>query len=273
MNKKLLALYSKIFSVKNSRYVNRFVSAAPIFESGRATISNEAEQKAINNLNQGIENFKKMLDKYPFIKEINETIYIIVGDLDDLKFTVDVSSGKASVEIGWNLKKKPTLVLPLHSSNLEKLNEVTADGDLSLSDAYRFIRGLFIPFLKSLYQGDYSNLPKDKSYLKLDNFIHVEVINDLGIEVDGFPGLAQATVVNVDGQWLIFEGLQGDPDIKYSMDIKQALEFAYLIRLKIAQMAPSSDMTQLMPFVKKYNELKDKVTVYERKWHNVEELN
>ena len=100
----------------------------------------------------------------------------------------------------------------------------------------------------------------------------MEVFNENGVEVDGFPGPAQATVVNVDGQWLIFEGFQGDPDIKYSMNIKQGLEFAYLIKVRILKRAPTVNIAELLPDLKKYNDLKEKVTVYEREWHNVEEL-
>ena len=194
---------------------------------------------------------------------------MVVKDLNGLKFTIDLNNGNINIGIGWHANKKHTLVLPLYKHNIEHLKEITQKGDLTFPDIYRFIRVLFIPFLKSLYQADYSNLPKDKSYMQLDNFIHVEVVPDQNIEVEGFPGPARATVVNVDGQWLVFEGFQGDPDIKYSMNIKQALEFAYLVKVKILQHAPDTDIIHLMPVIKKYNDLKKVVQVYERKWHNI----
>lgn len=268
----ILSVYAKLFSIKNSRYVNRFVLIEEKYDNGKEEISDEKEQKALDNLKEGINNLAKLKEKYPFIKEIKETIFIEVKDLNNLKFTVEAESGEANIKVGWDNSKRPTLVLPIFTANLQKLKEITADNEISLDDVYRFIRGMIVPFLKSLYQADYSNLPKDKSYMKLDNFIHVEVRNESGVEVEGFPGPAQATVVNVDGQWLVMEGLHGDPDLKYSMNIKQALEFVYLIKLKILKLAPSSDIKELLPYLEKYNKLKDEVTVYERKWHNVEEL-
>ena len=272
MSNAILSIYSKLFSIKNKRFVNRFVLSHQKYDSGRKTISNNREQEALNNLKDGIANIHKMTDKYPVIKELRETIFMVIKDLDDLKLTLEVVDGDAKVTVGWDVSNKSIMILPLYSINLKNLKEITADRDISLDDVYRFTRVLFIPFLKSLYQADYSNLPKDKSYMQLDNFIHVEVFNENGLEVDGFPGPAQATVVNVDGQWLIFEGLQGDPDIKYSMNIKQGLEFAYLIKVRILNRATTASFTELLPEIKKYNDLKNKVTVYERKWHNVKEL-
>ena len=272
MSNAILSLYSKLFSLRNSRYVNRFVLPPKKYEPGRNKIMNEKEQEALDNLKAGITNIHGMVEKYPVIKELKETIFMVVEDLDNLKFTLEVENGDANVTMGWDASKKPTMILPLYSINLGNLKKMTADNEVGLDDIYRFTRVLFIPFLKSLYQADHSNLPKDKSYMQLDNLIHVEVFNENGVEVDGFPGPAQATVVNVDGQWLIFEGFQGDPDIKYSMNIKQGLEFAYLIKVRILKRAPTVNINELLPDLKKYNDLKKKVAVYERKWHNVEEL-
>ena len=253
--------------------MNTFVPVKEKLTRGRTKIETKSEEAAYDNLVAAGKNIEKMVAKYPIIKELNEVLFIRVLDLNDFKLTGNLTNGKALATIGWDLNKKPSFVLPLYSKNLQNVKEVTQDLDLSLKDVYRITRVLFIPFLKGLYQGDYSNTPEDKSYLQLDNFIHVEVKDDEGVEVDGFPGPAQATVVNVDGQWLIFEGLYGDPDIKYSMDIKQALQFAYLVRVKLLQADPNSSWNDLKPTVDKYNKLKKEVTAYERGWHTAEEYN
>lgn len=271
-NNLILTLYSKLFSIKNTRYVSRFALVKEEFDPGRSKLQSKEEEKILNSLEQSRENLIKILHKYPVIKELKETIFMVVKDSNDLKFTIDINNGDITINVGWHIHKKHTLILPLYKQNIENLKEVTSKGDLFLDDIYRFVRVLFIPFLKGLYQADYSNLPKDKSYMQLDNFLHVEVIPEHNIEVEKFPGPARATVVNVDGQWLVFEGFQGDPDIKYSMNIKQALEFAYLLKVKILQHAKDTDIIHLMPVINKYNDLKKVVQVYERKWHSIEEL-
>ncbi|OQX51051.1 hypothetical protein B5M47_02025 [candidate division CPR3 bacterium 4484_211] len=267
----LLGSLAKLFSFTNSRYVNRFVPVKWEYSCGRLAINTSEERRAVDDLKAAIENIKGMEEKYPFLNELEEVLFIVVRDLDDFRLTVCVHNGDAEVTVGWNCDKRPSFILPLFSQNLRNLREVTADGDIDLKEAYRIVRVLFIPFLKGLYQGDYSHLPKDKAYLNLDNFIQVEVFNEEKVEVEGFPGPARATVVNVDGQWLVFEGFQGDPDVRYSMNMKQALEFAYLIRVKMAK-KDIKDFWALRKYVDRYNRLKEEVKTYERKWHNVSDL-
>ena len=263
----------KGYSAANKRYVNRFLAVSNPIKPGRSTVETEAEKKAYLELQESADHYKKAVEKYPIIKEIKETLCLIVKDLDDLQFIIEIADGEAHVSVRSNKDKQPTFIIPLYAKNISNLKATLADDSIDMSEVYRYIRVLFIPFLRGLYQTDYSYLPKDKSYMQLDNFIHVEVKPDTDIEVDGFPGPAQAPVVNVDGQWLIFEGFQGDPDVKYSMNVIQALEFAYLIRVKLIQADPSiGSWSKLTPIVDQYNELKKKVLVYERKWHNVEEL-
>lgn len=272
LNNLILNIFSKVSSIKNTRYVRRFVIVKEEFESGRNNLQSKEEEKIFKDLEHCKDSLIKIIHKYPVIKELKETIFMVVKDMNNLKFTIYINNGDIKVNIGWHIHKKHTLILPLYKHNIEHLKEITSKGELNLDDIYRFVRVLFIPFLKSLYQADYSNLPKDKSYMQLDNFIHVEVVPDHNIEIEGFPGPAKATVVNVDGQWLIFEGFQGNPDIKYSMNIKQALEFAYLLKVKILQHASDTDIIHLMPIINRYNDLKKIVQVYERKWHSIEEL-
>lgn len=263
-------LFSKAKSLGNTRYVNRFVAVKPKYDAGRSNTQNEQEEELISAIKMTVNNFENMVNKYPIIGELKEVLYVVIKDFNDFKFTVDIANGKGSVSVGWDLSKEPSFVLPLLSQNIKNLLKVSQDGVIDMNEVYRIIRGLFIPFLKGLYQKDYSHLPKDKAYLELDNFLQVEVVNENNIEVEGFAGNAQATVVNVDGQWLIFEGFQGDPDIKFSMTVMDALKFAYLIRIKIMQAEKVG--FDLASVVKEYNELKKKVTVYERSWHSVEEL-
>lgn len=271
MSNIFLSPFAKLFSLVSSRYVNTFIPVKEDLTEGRTKINTKQEQEAYDNLVSTGKNIEKMLGKYPVIKELNEVLFIKVADLDDFKITGILNKGKTTASVGWDMSKKPNFVLPLYAKNLQNVYEITKDLDLSLDDIYRITRVLFTPFLNGLYRGDYSHLPKDKSYMQLDNFIQVEVKNERGIEVEGFLGPARATVVNVDGQWLIFEGWHGDPDIRYSMDIKQALEFAYLIRVKLMQADPKSSWFDLKLTVDKYNDLKKEVTVYERDWHTIEE--
>jgi len=51
------------------------------------------------------------------------------------------------------------------------------------------------------------------------------------------------------------------------MNIEDAFMFGYLIRVKLV----NSSIAEMPKYVTAYTDLKRKVTVYERKWHNVDE--
>lgn len=264
-------LLAKIYSSTTSRYVNTFVPINRDLESGKKDL-NEDEQHVYEMLKDAVSNLEKIIENHPVVKEVNEILYMRVLDKENLVFTVIVKDGKGEVILGYDGDVEPSYIIPLYSYNIEHLKQISSDGELDLSDIYRMARVLFIPFLQGLYNGDYSQLPRDKAYMQLDNFIHVEVKGPEDVEVEGFEGPARATVVNVDGQWLMFEGFQGDPDIKYEMDMQQALKFAYLISVKIIGGAKEGkSLSQLKKHIDEYNELKEEVQVYERDWHNVSE--
>lgn len=257
-------VFAKIFAVTNTRYVNHFVPVDIGVPSKTIEITTEAQKQAYDNLIVGSNAVSTMKDRLPAIGELNEVIVVQMQDVDNIVFTVVIKAGVPTGYVGIPEGVTPTFVLPLYAVNLAHLREIAEDGLLTKSELYRFVRVLFVPFLRGLYQADYDYLPADKSYLQLDNFLQVEVVNDEQVHVDGFPGNPRATVVNVDGQWLVFEGFQGDPDVRYQMTVDQALKFAYLIRVKLVQQGVDSSWADLQDVVKQYLDLKKKVTVYER---------
>lgn len=266
MIKNITSMFSSLFGLATgNRYVSKFIPVNQDLPQANSTIENRDQQKILDSLLNAIKSIKKITNKYPQINELNEKLYIDVVDIPQLYFTVEIANGDALVDVGIDSSIQPDFYLPLISKNILNLEVIAEDGEIDLSESYRIIRTLLIPFLRGLYQADYSHLPEDKSYMQLDNFIQIEIQNPENIEVDGFPGPARATAVNVDHQWLIFNEWQGDPDIRYSMSVKDALMFAYLIRVKLIKGKPN--LNELQEIIKQYNELKKKVTVYERSWH------
>lgn len=264
-------LVSSTYAKFNKRYVNRFVPVAKDLQKSDRPLSQKGLE-LFELLKTTAHSLESMVGKYPVLKELDEVLCLKILDADEAVFSVVIKNGSIEVKSGYDGSFVPGYIIPMYSFNVAHLKQMTDDGDLSLSDIYRITRVLFIPFLQGLYNGDYSSLPKDKAYLQLDNFLQVEVVGPEGVVVEGFEGPARATVVNVDGQWLMFEGFQGDPDIRYEMTIDQALKFAYLISVKILGGArKGQSITELGGFVKEYNDLKAEVTKYERSWHNVEE--
>ncbi|PJA13660.1 hypothetical protein CO112_01440 [Candidatus Dojkabacteria bacterium CG_4_9_14_3_um_filter_150_Dojkabacteria_WS6_41_13] len=267
MSNPILALFSKLHSVTNTRYVNNFVTVKQEFEVKNYSTLDEKQQIIFSSLTNIVDTLLSLKEKYPQLQELNETIFININDLNNFGLTVVLDQGKGTVTSGWSATTTPTFIIPLFTKNMLNLGQLVSDNNVSMQEAYRILRVLFVPFLRGLYQGQYVNLPKDKSYLLLDNFLQVEIKDEFSQQIEGFPGNPRATVVNVDGQWLVFEGFQGDPDTRYSMNIEDAFMFGYLIRVKLV----NSSIAEMPKYVTAYTDLKRKVTVYERKWHNVDE--
>ena len=262
-------LFTSSYSKLNNRYVNTFVPLKREFIKGK-TILDDQEKALFEILKEIAINLGNMISKYPVIRELDEVIHMEVKDMEDLVFKVVVKDGKFDVKIGFDGTIAPSYHVPLLSNNIIHLKAITNDGDLSMEDIYRITRVLFIPFLQGLYNGDYSAMPKNKAHLQLDNFIQVVVNGPSEVVIEGFEGPAHATIVNVDGQWLMFEGLQGDPDVLYEMNMEQALKFAYLVSVKIVSGAKRGlPFTQILPNIKAYNNLKKEVLKYERSWHSI----
>ena len=161
--------------------------------------------------------------------------------------------GSVSISLGWDVAIRPTLRVPLFVLNLKHLLQIVSNKELVEEEIYRIARVLFIPFTKALYDVDFFYTPGDKRYLKLYNIYHVELTGMEHVAVSGFPGNAKATVVNIDGEWLVFEGFQGTPKMKVTCSLKQALEYynILMIEMKRAKTAAEKKTT-----FEKYMELR-----------------
>ena len=179
-------------------------------------------------------------------------------DLDDLHLSAVVENGKVQISVGWDETKRPTLLVPLFFINLQHLHGILANGEVTKEELYRIARVLFVPFTKALYDADYLYTSGDKRYLKLYNLYHVELLGMDGVTVNGFPGNAQVTVANVDGQWLVFEGFQGIPKMKVSCTLDQALDYYYIL---MVQMKKAHDLSSLKESFDRYMALREVTTV------------
>lgn len=176
-----------------------------------------------------VERFRKMF----------KTALVEIQDFDSLTFTVKIvqadsgsaGSGPATAEysLGTDASAKPDLLLPLRKQNLANLLAIFADSVVSDEEAYRIHRAVFGHTLQSLFQVPALYDPKVAKHLGLPNFIHMTLKNENGYEFMGSRKEATVTIVNVDGQWLVAQGVQGDPDVKWAVTPAQLADFTKLV--------------------------------------------
>lgn len=202
-----------------------------------------------------------------------KTVILEIVDFDSLTFTVKIIPAEggpdgaahpatAGYSLGSDVSSKPDMVLPLHSRNLENLLAIFADGQVSEEESYRIHRAVFGSNLKSLFQVDALYDPKVSRHLDLPNFIHMTLKNEKGYEFMGSRKEATVTLFNVDGQWLVAQGAQGDPDVKWAVTPAQLAEFQKLVFEPGKGAARSNEAARAR--LKEVKAFLESITVYRR---------
>jgi hypothetical protein len=156
------------------------------------------------------------------------------------------------------------MVVPLPDDAVESLVRFFQDGKLTYEEQYKTYGFLSVPALQALYKNSKLYEPGNKSPLKFDDLVHIEVPPQEPVTLYGNPYVIQATAVNVDGQWLVFSGLQGDPDFKISMTLEQATE---LYTLGVYGVREVETVQQALDLSKRFLNFRNQALDYVRSDH------
>ena len=242
------------FKNAQERYVTSFrrveenLVAAPVAESAKT-------KAVLTQLNKLV----PMAQKFPWFGKLHELLLIRVVDADNAAFSVQIQDGQVNITPGWSAAPGiPTLVLhDVRVGHLQRLEQMLADGTLSESEMFEIGSVFLVPGLQALYNSDVLFFPGDKRYLKLDNHIQVELLNKYGArDLSGNVIEAKATVANVDGYWMVYPNWQGTPDVRYSVDVNQMIEYYYLINYKFRDVK-SSDLLGRKDLFDEYMKLRE----------------
>ena len=242
------------FKNAQERYVTSFrrveenLTVAPVLES----VKTKAVLTQLNKL-------VPMAQKFPWFGKLHELLLIRVVDASNAAFSVQIQDGQVNITPGWSAAPGiPTLVLhDVRVGHLQRLEQMLADGTLSESEMFEIGSVFLVPGLQALYNSDVLFFPGDKRYLKLDNHIQVELLNKYGArDLSGNVIEAKATVANVDGYWMVYPNWQGTPDVRYSVDVNQMIEYYYLINYKFRDVK-SSDLLGRKDLFDEYMKLRE----------------
>lgn len=246
------------------RYLKSFARTPIVYPSENTRLLNIAPEKidSIISLLDQAGQFAKKFSWFSAIKD--EHVFVYVVDLGNLRLTIDIDNGEYSIKRGFDESRLPTLVVPVTEQNILNLVEVLSDGKLDYQEQYRIYYVLAIPALKALYNTGPLYTPWDKTMMKFDDLVHIEIPPKEPVFLGGRPISIQATAVNVDGQWLVFSGLQGDPDFKISLTLEQATK---LYVAGVYEVRNAKGLGQLLDISKRFLKFLDEVVVYVRKDH------
>ena len=121
-----------------------------------------------------------------------------------------------------------------------------------------------VPAIRAIYYNEVNYRPGDKSVFKFDNLVQISIPPKEKVVLNGMPISIDLTAVNVDGQWLVFRGLQGDPDIKLSLSLEDATE---LYRIGYYEVLKVKTPKQAKKLSEEFLILMNKTLEYKRKDH------
>lgn len=256
----LLAIVAVWILCEPSRYVTDFKKVEMEYSGGKSELLTAADRQIVEVLRQIGEKAKTL----SWFLQADEHFLVNITDLDNLNLTISVQNGQYSIQPGWIQPEKKTLLLSVRQSHISRLAEIISDSQFTQSELYEIASVALVPVLESLYNAEVLYFPGDKRFLELDNFMHVEVVNDFNLKDEyGNPLQAKATVMNVDGQWLVYQGHKGDPDVKYVVTADHMLQFYYLLHYK-CRAVESGDFTQRKKLLDEYMLLRAKTQVFNR---------
>ncbi len=165
---------------------------------------------------------------------------LVVEDAGPAVFTVDVTPASCRIGRGAEPTPRPDLVIPLRLADTRNIAAALADGAVDESEAHMIHLRTFVPTVRAFFQVDPLFDERVASYMELPDFIHFALKNPRGYVYEGHPATVTATVLNVDGQWLVFEGAHGDPDVRIAVTVAESDKFGELFWKPIDPQDPAA---------------------------------
>jgi hypothetical protein len=194
----------------------------------------------------------------------DEHVFVTVVDADGLRLTIDIDGGRATVRRGWDTSRPPTMVLPINRQNVTNLEALLQPGVIAYEGLYRIIYVLALPATRAVYSIPFLREPGDKGWIGMDDFVHIDIPPVEPVTYQGRPIHIQMTVVNVDGQWLVMEGLHGDPDVRFQLTIDDAARW---YRFAVYELRKVKNSGELIDLARRVADVTQKSIVYLRSDH------
>lgn len=166
-----------------------------------------------------------------YLGKMFKSAVVVFRENDNLSFTAKLNGdGKTwTVTRGVASGFQPDYVVPFNRQNLTNLKAIVADGKIDDEEAYRIHYVTFIPALRSFFRYEALYNEYVAKRMALPPLIHMTLKNPERIAYQGSVREISATAANVNGQWLVFEGKLGDPDLTIEVTRAKAVEFSGLL--------------------------------------------
>lgn len=250
------------------RYIRSFAKTPLVYPEDNSNNVKDVDVKN-KNIEHSLSQSCIYVSKMSILESIeNERIMVYVTDIGNARFLLQLDKGVCAIGVGYDTNFEPTMVVPLTTfgiNNLEKiLKDSVKDKKLSYESQYLIYNAIAAPALQSLYNSSLFFVPGDKTMFKFDDLVHIVIPPEKPVYYQGVPLSIQLTAANVDGQWMVFEGLKGDPDFKISLTLDQA---TWLYKKGVYDLRNINSLKDATNLSQEFLDFLNKTTVYTRADH------
>lgn len=246
---------------KRPRYVSEMVFPETPIASEAPHEWSTADEEIVQSLRRSAEHAKQFSW---FSKIEDEHVFVTVVDQGNLRLTVAIDAGEARISQGWDAARDPTAVVPITRQNILNLELILSNGELTYEELYRIVYVLALPAARAMYSIPLLREQGDKSWIGMDDFVQIEIPPRELVLYDGRAIRIEMTIVNVDGQWLVMEGLHGDPDARFTLTIDDAVQW---YRFSVYDVRRASGTRELVELARRVAEVTQRTMTYLRADH------
>ncbi|MBM3253563.1 MAG: hypothetical protein FJZ16_04860 [Candidatus Omnitrophica bacterium] len=181
-----------------------------------------------------------------YAKGMFDVAYIIAAEHENLGFTVYVKGNDVVVERGLDTSKEPTLVIPLSDDAIFNTVRFFEDGVIDDREEFLIVNGTFKPAWEASYRIPEIQSRWIRKFMKLEGLMHVTLLNEKKYEYQGKVVKNELSVVRVDNEWLVFNGLEGLPVSRMALSAKDAVAMYKLIMRDLKRAKSVSEKMEIM---------------------------
>jgi hypothetical protein len=246
---------------KRSRYVSEMVFPEEPIASEASREWSSADEEIVQSLRRSAEYARQ----FSWLAKIeDEHAFVTVVDQDNLRLTVDIDAGDARISQGWDATRRPTVVVPITRQNILNLEQILRNGELTYEELFRIVYVLALPAARAMYSIPLLREHGDKSWIGMDDFVQIEIPPREQVLYDGRAIRIEMTIVNVDGQWLVMEGLHGDPDARFTLTVDDAVQW---YRFSVYDVRKARGTRELVELARRVAEVTQRTMSYLRADH------
>lgn len=210
------------------------------------------------NLEKTLREAAKIPAAIEYAKGMFDVAYIIAEEHENLGFTVRNKESEIEIEKGLDTSVEPTIVIPLTDAAIYNIKEFFKDNVLDEQEEFLVVNALFKPGWEASYRIPGIQNYFVRKYMNLDGLIHAVLLNPTNISYKGKIVRNELSIVRVSNQWLIFNGLEGTPDVRMEIGFKDAKE---MYRLIVRDLRKASQWAEKKKVLEKFQEIRNRCIV------------